>query len=82
MDLDRIDFIILRLLRKNNYTKFFRSMTLQEIMAVTNTTRPTTYRRMMKLRKKGYVEKGCKAIQADTFYLYKKGIELVDKKEI
>lgn len=82
MDLDRIDFIILRLLRKNNYTKFFRSMTLQEIMAVTNTTRPTTYRRMMKLRKKGYVEKGCKAIQADTFYLSKKGIELVDKKEI
>ena len=51
-------------------------MTLQEIMDVTQTTRPTTYRKMMNMKEMGYVEKGCKSIQADTFYLLDKGINL------
>lgn len=55
-------------------------MTLQEIMDVTHTSRPTTYRKMMNLKKLGYVEKGCKSTQADTFYLQKKGIDIVEKK--
>ena len=55
-------------------------MTLQEIMDVTHTSRPTTYRKMMNLKKLGYVEKGCKSTQSDTFYLQKKGIDIVEKK--
>ena len=70
----------MKLLRKNNCTSYFESMTLQEIMDVTHTSRPTTYRKMMNLKKLGYVEKGCKSTQADTFYLQKKGIDIVEKK--
>ena len=79
MDLDRTDFLILKLLKNNNSTEYLQNMTLHEIMEETNTTRPTTYRRMMKLHKNGYVERGCKDVQADTFYLSNKGIELLDK---
>ena len=80
MQLNRLDYCIMKLLRKNNCTSYFESMTLQEIMDVTHTSRPTTYRKMMNLKKLGYVEKGCKSTQADTFYLQKKGIDLVEKK--
>ena len=80
MQLNRLDYCIMKLLRKNNCTSYFESMTLQEIMEVTHTSRPTTYRKMMNLRKLGYVEKGCKSTQADTFYLQKKGIDIVEKK--
>lgn len=52
--------------------------TLQEIMQITKNTRPTTYRKMMNLRECGYVEKGCKAINADTFYLLEKGVKIVE----
>lgn len=78
MELDRLDYVILTLLKNNNYTSYFRSMTIQEIMSVTNTTRPTTYRRVMRLFQNGYVKKGCKSVQADTFYLSNEGIELID----
>lgn len=80
MQLNRLDYCIMKLLRKNNCTSYFESMTLQEIMDVTHTSRPTTYRKMMNLKKLGYVEKGCKSTQADTFYLQKKGINIVEKK--
>lgn len=55
-------------------------MTLQEIMDVTQTSRPTTYRKMMNLKSLGYVEKGCKSTQADTFYILPKGISIVENK--
>ena len=80
MQLNRLDYCIMKLLRKNNCTSYFESMTLQEIMDVTHTSRPTTYRKMMNLKKLGYVEKGCKSTQADTFYLQKKGLDIVEKK--
>ena len=80
MQLNRLDYCIMKLLRKNNCTSYFESMTLQEIMDVTHTSRPTTYRKMMNLKKLGYVEKGCKSTQADTFYLQKRGIDIVEKK--
>ena len=47
-------------------------------MSITSNSRPTTYRRMMNLRKHGYVQKGCKSINADTFYLLEKGIKIVE----
>ena len=56
MELNRLDYCIMKLLKKNNCTSFFESMTLQEIMNTTHTSRPTTYRKMMNLKKLGYVE--------------------------
>ena len=80
MKLTRLDYCIMKLLKKNNCISFFESMTLQEIMVVTHTSRPTLYRKMMNLKKLGYVEKGCKSTQADTFYLLQKGINIVENK--
>ena len=79
MGLTRSDCDILSFLKKNDYTNQLRSATLQEIMQITNNSRPTTYRKMMNLY--DYVGKGYKAINADTFYVLKKGIEIVEKHE-
>ena len=78
MELTRADYAVLKFLKKRNCVTHFRSATLQEIMSITSNSRPTTYRRMMNLRKYGYVEKGCKEINADTFYLLEKGIKIVE----
>ncbi len=78
MELNRLDYIILKLLKKKNCISHFESMTLQEIMNVTNTARPTTYRKMMNLCRQGYIKKGCKSTNADTFFLQEKGIRLIE----
>lgn len=78
MELTRVDFIILSFLKKKNCISHFKSATLKEIMDIAGNSRPTTYRRMMNLRKYGYVEKGCKDINADTFYLLEKGLKIVE----
>ena len=78
MELTRADYAVLKFLKKRKCTTHFRSATLQEIMSITSNSRPTTYRRMMNLRKYGYVQKGCKSINADTFYLLEKGIKIVE----
>ena len=59
MELNRTDYIILKLLKKKKCTSFFEGMTMKEM---------------------GYVEKGCKSIQADTFYLLDKGINFIERK--
>lgn len=81
MELTRSDYIILNFLKSNNYTSKLESATLQEIMQITGNSRPTTYRKMMNLCNQKYVGKGCKAVNADTFYLLEKGVKIVEKKE-
>lgn len=78
MELTRVDYIILSFLKKRNCISHFKSATLKEIMHIAGNSRPTTYRRMMNLCKYGYVKKGCKDINADTFYLLDKGIKIVE----
>lgn len=81
MELTRSDCDILSFLKKNNYTNKLRSATLQEIMKVTKNSRPTTYRKMMNLFEQKFVGKGCKSVNADTFYLLEKGNRIVEKSE-
>ena len=78
MELTRVDYIILRFLKRKDCTSHFKSATLKEIMEVAGNSRPTTYRKVMNLRKCGYVEKGCKDINANTFYLTEKGTKLAE----
>lgn len=78
MELKRLDYVIMKFLKKKGCTSHFESATIQEIMSVVNTSRPTTYRKMMDLCKHGYVNKGCKPTNADTFYLLEKGIRLIE----
>lgn len=78
MNLNRLDYVYMKLLKKKNCISFFESMTLKEIIAVTNTSRVTTYRKLTKLCELGYVGKGCKSSQADTYFLQPKGISIVE----
>lgn len=81
MELTRSDCAILSFLHKNDYTNQYRSATLQEIMKITKNSRPTTYRKMMNLYEQKFAGKGCKAVNADTFYVLKKGIDIVGRQE-
>lgn len=77
MELDRFDYVILKLLNKQHCVSCFESMTIQEIISVTVTNRVTTYRKIRNLIKNGYVIKGCKSWNADTYYLSEKSINLL-----
>lgn len=79
MELNRLDYVILMLLKKHNCTGHFKGMTIQEIIAVTGTSRPSTYRKMMKLVEYDYIKKGCKSTNADTFYLTERAMELLNE---
>ena len=53
-------------------------MTLKEIMSAIKISRPTLYRKMVNLQENGYVGKGCKSTNADTFFLCAKGIQIIE----
>ena len=57
MGLTRVDYTIKKLLKKKGSTSYFESTTLREIRGTIKISRPTLYRKMMDLRKYGYVEK-------------------------
>lgn len=80
-ELTRSDYEILSFLKNNMYISKLESATLQEIMQITKNTRTTTYNKMMNLCEQKYVGKGCKAVNADTFFLLEKGKRLVEAKE-
>lgn len=77
-ELTRSDYEILSFLKGNEYNSKMESATLQEIMQITKNSRPTTYNKMMNLYEQKYVGKGCKAVNADTFYLLEKGKRLIE----
>ncbi len=78
VELTRVDYIIMKYLKKKGCTCHFEGMTLKEIMCAIKISRPTLYRKMTDLQKHGYVGKGCKSTNADTFYLSAKGIQIVE----
>lgn len=77
MKWDRMHYTILKVLHKLNCTSSSKGATIQEMMAVIGTARSTTYRYLRDLLDAGYVERGCKVINADTWYLTDKGQDLV-----
>lgn len=79
MELSRLDYVILMLLKKQNCTSHFKSMTIQEIISVTGTSRPSTYRKLINLFDNGFVKKGCKSTNALTFYLTEKSLNLLNE---
>lgn len=81
MELNRLDYAILKILYSGQCRSFFKSMTLKEIMEHTGAARPTLARKMDKLKEWGYVEKGCMSTNANTFFLTEKGIKLIEGSE-
>ena len=80
MELNRVDYALLKVLLKNDSVSFFKGMTIYEILDIVGGSRVTTYKKLNRLVKLGYVEKGCKDINADT-YLITKGIGLIKESE-
>ena len=81
MELNRVDYALLKVLLKNDSVSFFKGMTIYEILDVLGGSRVTTYKKLNRLAKLGYVEKGCKDINADTYLITTKGIGLIKKSE-
>lgn len=81
MDMDRMDYALMKFLKSNSCVGFFNGMTVQEIMDKLGSRRSTTYRKLIRLIGQGYVEKGCKDINADTYCITDKGVKLVEQSE-
>lgn len=79
--MNRLDFMILKVLERENCASHFHSMTLQEIMEMSKSCRTTTSRKIKKLREQGYVERGCGDWQAYTYYITEKGLKLSKSEE-
>lgn len=80
-ELNRIEFMILKSLYDGECTGHYQSMTITDLMEDNEGAlgiRMTVYRKMQKLLKAGYIQKGCLDNHADTFYLLEKGIKLVE----
>lgn len=77
MELSRIDFALMKVLQSRNCTAYFSGMTMQELISVVGISRSAAYRRLNRLITEGYIEKACKSINADTFCITQKGVEIV-----
>lgn len=80
-ELNRMEFMILKSLYDGGCTEHFHSMTITDLLADNEGAlgvRMTVYRKMKKLMKAGYINKGCLDNHADTFYLLEKGIKTVE----
>lgn len=77
MELNRLDYFYLKTLQNKKCTGFFQSITVQELRELLNGDRSSTYRRLMKLYHLGYLDKGCKSGNADTFFITDAGLEIL-----
>lgn len=55
MDMDRMDYALMKFLKSNSCVGFFNGMTAQEIMDKLGSRRSTTYRKLIRLIGQGYV---------------------------
>lgn len=82
--LNRLEYMILDTLHYSECQDKYHSMTITELMEENGEAlgiRGTVYRKLKKLVKDGYIAKGCIDNHADTFYLLKKGIAVVEGEE-
>lgn len=81
IELNRLEFMILETLYDFGSKDCFHGMTITEIMDDNDGSlgaRMTVYKKMKKLVKAGYIQKGCIDNHADTFYLLDKSIKLFE----
>ena len=78
MDVRRVEYISMKYVNSKWCATYIESMTRKEIRCAIVISRPTLYRKMIDLQEHGYVGKGCKSTNADTFYLSAKGIQIIE----
>lgn len=82
VELNRMEFMILKSLYDNGCTEHYHSMTISDLINDNEGAlgvRMTVYRKMQKLLKAGYIQKGCLDNHADTFYILEKGSKLIEE---
>lgn len=79
--MNRLDFIILSVLRQNEAVNRLSSMTVKEIASVENLgiKENTIFKKIRSLEQFGYVGRGLKESRADTFFITKDGLESLKK---
>ena len=85
IELNRLEFMILETLYAFGSRDCFHGMTITEIMEDNDGSlgaRMTVYKKMKKLEKAGYIQKGCIDNHAHTFILLDKSIKLFEGGEV
>lgn len=81
-DLNRIQYIILNILKKNGATDHMHSMSCNEICEIENRSKVTTiYKHVRILEEYGYVTQGAKIERANGYILTEQGINILPKME-
>lgn len=79
-DLNRIQYVVLNILKKNNATDHMHSMSCNEICEIENRSKVTTiYKHIRILEDYGYVTKGAKIERANGYILTEQGINVLPK---
>lgn len=86
--INRADYLLLSTLYAAGCTDYYTSMTIAEIIE-DNTdengnhplgSKMTIYRKLQKLVKNGYIDKGIRDDHADTYYVQEKTIKLMESR--
>lgn len=80
-ELNRLEFMILETLYEFGSKDRFHGLTITEILTENEGSlgaRMTVYKKMKKLVKAGYIQKGAIDNHADTFYLLDKAIKTIE----
>lgn len=79
-DLNRIQYVILNILKKNGATTHMRSMSCNEICEVEGRSKVTTiYKHIRILEDYGYVTYGAKIERANGYILTEQGLKVLPK---
>ena len=80
LELNRLEFNILKCLYDSECTDQYHSMTITELLNKHTElgTRMTVYRKLSKLTKAKYVKKGITDNHADTFFLLDKALKIIE----
>ena len=79
-DLNRIQYVILNILKKNGAIDHMHSMSCNEICGIENHCKvPTIYKHIRSLEKYGYVTRGAKVERARRFILTEQGMNVLPK---
>ena len=79
LELNRQENAYLKVQKSHDFVTPYETMTLKEIMHFAGGTRVTAYRKLKRICELGYMAKGCKSAQADTYYITKKGLRIFER---
>lgn len=79
--LNRLGFIVLSILKQNGAENRLSSMTLREIASAEDfgLKENTIFKKIKDFQASGYVGKGLKEGRADTFFITREGLEMLEK---